>query len=43
MIGQAIYISSFKKENTNQDVDFYFTSFHIEEEFNESYIKNKNI
>lgn len=36
MIGQAIYISNFDK-NFNKDVDFYFTSFHIAEEFNDEY------
>lgn len=37
MIGQAIYISNFNKDNLNKDVDFYFTSFHIEEEFDNTF------
>ena len=41
MIGQAIYISNFNKE-FNKDVDFYFTSFHIAEEFDEEYKSKVN-
>lgn len=36
MLGQAIYISNYNKD-FNKDVDFYFTSFHIAEEFDEEY------
>lgn len=42
MLGQAIYISNFNKDLINKDVDFYFTSFHIEEEFNDTYQSRVN-
>lgn len=38
MIGQAIYISNFdEKRVVDENIDFYFTSFHIEEEFDENF------
>ena len=44
MIGKSIYVSNLEDMILDENVDFYFTSFHIEEEFNEEYcIKVKEL
>ena len=43
MLGRSVYISSFDDSfKIDDNYDFYFTSFHIEEEFNDEY-KDKAI